>query len=30
MFVVTTIFGVIRGALSKGSNDRRRDDDDWD
>jgi hypothetical protein len=29
MFVITTIFGVIRGALSKG-NDRRDDDQDWD
>jgi hypothetical protein len=31
MFVITTIFGVIRGALSRG-NDRggRRDDEDWD
>lgn len=29
MFVITTIFGVIRGALSKGNN-RRDDDQDWD
>ena len=29
MFVITTIFGVIRGALSKG-NDRRDNDQDWD
>jgi uncharacterized membrane protein len=31
MFVVTTIFGVIRGALSKKDDgNRRRDDDEWD
>ncbi len=32
MFIVTTVFGVIRGALSKkdDGNSRRRDDDEWD
>jgi hypothetical protein len=29
MFVITTIFSVVRGALSKG-NDRRDNDQDWD
>lgn len=29
MFVITTIFGVIRGALSRG-NGRRDNDQDWD
>lgn len=31
MFIITAVFGVIRGALSKGNNNNdRRDDDRWD